>query len=121
VLLSGLIWHGTPHALIEQVRTGALTLISSPTLIAELVELITRPKFRSALAQSNTDPERMLAESGAWPKLSFRVLWGHRLAAMLTTMRCRHSRTPLSLTSSFQTTWICSPSEPMRHPNRHAG
>jgi len=64
VLLSGLIWHGAPHALIEQVPTGALTLINSPTLIAELVDLITRPKFRSALAQSNTDPERMLAEVG---------------------------------------------------------
>ena len=36
VLLSGLIWQGTPHALIEQVRDGTLTLITSPALLAEL-------------------------------------------------------------------------------------
>jgi predicted nucleic acid-binding protein len=25
VLLAGLLWHGTPHALIEHVRNGTLT------------------------------------------------------------------------------------------------
>jgi predicted nucleic acid-binding protein len=39
VLLSGLLWHGTPHTLIERVRKGALTLVSSPALLAELAEL----------------------------------------------------------------------------------
>jgi predicted nucleic acid-binding protein len=38
VLLSGLFWRGRPHALIEQVCAGALTLISSPALLAELAE-----------------------------------------------------------------------------------
>jgi putative PIN family toxin of toxin-antitoxin system len=62
VLLSGLIWHGTPHALIGQVRTGALTLVSSPALLAELADTVTRTKFRMALAWSNTHPHAMLAE-----------------------------------------------------------
>lgn len=62
VLLSGLIWHGTPHVLIEQVRTGALTLVSSPFLIAELAEVIGRPKFHTILGKSNIDPEMMLAD-----------------------------------------------------------
>lgn len=48
--------------MIEQVRTGALTVVSSPALIAELAGVITRPKFRAILARSGTDPERMLAE-----------------------------------------------------------
>lgn len=61
VLLSGLLWHGTPHALIEQVRTGALTLISSPALLAEFGEVIRRPKFGSILDRSDTDPARVLA------------------------------------------------------------
>ena len=30
VPLSGVLWRGTPHALMEKVRTGALILISSP-------------------------------------------------------------------------------------------
>ncbi len=30
VLLSGLIWHGPPHALIAHAKQGNVTLISSP-------------------------------------------------------------------------------------------
>ena len=62
VLLSGLFWRGRPHLLIEQVRAGALTLISSPALLAELAEVMDRPKFRAILARSSTDPERALGE-----------------------------------------------------------
>jgi uncharacterized protein len=62
VLLSGLLWRGTAHALIEQVRAGALVVISSPALLAELAEVVRRPKFQSALARSATDPERIINE-----------------------------------------------------------
>jgi len=62
VLLSGLSWRGRPHALLEQVRAGALTLISSPALLAELAEVMNRPKFQVILAGSNTDPEQTLGE-----------------------------------------------------------
>jgi putative PIN family toxin of toxin-antitoxin system len=62
VLLSGLFWRGAPHALIEQVRAGALTVISSPSLLAELAEVLNRPKFQAILDRSNIDPEQMLAE-----------------------------------------------------------
>jgi putative PIN family toxin of toxin-antitoxin system len=62
VLLSGLFWRGRPHALLEQVRAGALTLISSPALLAELTEVMNRPKFQVILARSETDPEQTLGE-----------------------------------------------------------
>jgi len=62
VLLSGLLWRGTPHKLIEGVRAGALTLITSPALFAELGEVIRRPKFHTILARSKIDPERMVSE-----------------------------------------------------------
>lgn len=62
VLLSGLLWRGTPHRLIEEVRAGALTLITSPALLAELGEVIRRPKFHAILSRSGTDPERILGE-----------------------------------------------------------
>jgi putative PIN family toxin of toxin-antitoxin system len=62
VLLSGLFWHGTPHVLVEQVRAGTLTLISSPSLLADLAEVIARAKFAAILARSSTNPERTLAE-----------------------------------------------------------
>ncbi len=62
VLLSGLIWRGTPRGLIEQVRVGALSLVSSPFILAELGGDLTRPKFRTILARSKTNPERILME-----------------------------------------------------------
>lgn len=62
VLVSGLLWHGASHALIEQARIGALTLVSSPALLAELTDVIARAKFQATLARSDTDPAQMLAE-----------------------------------------------------------
>ena len=53
-LLSGLLWRGPPHALLEQVRNGAVTLISSPALLAELTDVMGRTKFDGILARSNT-------------------------------------------------------------------
>jgi len=62
VLVSGLFWTGKPHTLIEQIRAGALTLVSSPALLAELTEVATPPKFKDILARSKTDPELMLTQ-----------------------------------------------------------
>ncbi len=62
VLLSGLLWHGTPHALLDRVRDGTLTLVSSPVLLAELAEVLEQPKFDAVLARSSTSRERSLAE-----------------------------------------------------------
>jgi putative PIN family toxin of toxin-antitoxin system len=62
VLLSGLLWHGAPHTLIERVREGTLILVSSPALLAELSEVIARPQFATILVRSNTSRERSLAE-----------------------------------------------------------
>ena len=45
VLLSALLWGGTPHDLMEHVRNGTVTLISSPALLAELARVIDRPKL----------------------------------------------------------------------------
>ena len=62
VLLSGLLWHGAPHALLEQIRNSALGLVSSPALLAELAEVTGRAKFNSILTLSNTSREEALAE-----------------------------------------------------------
>jgi putative PIN family toxin of toxin-antitoxin system len=62
VLLSGLLWRGAPHGLIEQARAGTIALIMSPILLAELGDVIRRPKFVSILTRSRTDPERLLDE-----------------------------------------------------------
>jgi len=62
VVLSGLFWHGPPHTLLNRVRDGTLTLVTSPALLAELAEVIERPKFDAILVRSHTSRERSLAE-----------------------------------------------------------
>jgi putative PIN family toxin of toxin-antitoxin system len=62
VLLSGLLWHGAPHTLLEHARSGTLILISSPALLAELTGIIRRPKFNAILARSNTSIDEIVSE-----------------------------------------------------------
>lgn len=61
VLLSGLLWHGAPHALLERVRAGTLILISSPMLLSEMEEVIGRAKFDAVFTRSSTSREHVLA------------------------------------------------------------
>jgi len=62
VLLAGLLWRGPPHALLEHVRAGTLSLVSSPALLAELADVIGRAKFDAILTKSNTSRERSLTD-----------------------------------------------------------
>lgn len=62
LLVSGMFWHGAPHALLDQVRSGALTLVSSPALVAEFARVLSRPKFDVVLQRSQTSREQTLRE-----------------------------------------------------------
>lgn len=62
VLLSGMLWRGSPHALMGKVRDGAADLVLSPALIEELADVLARPKFAAILAHTSRTPERILAE-----------------------------------------------------------
>ena len=62
VLIAGLLWRGPPHALLEHVRAGTVSLVSSPALLAELADVIGRSKFDAILTKTNTSRERSLAE-----------------------------------------------------------
>ena len=62
VLIAGLLWRGAPYALLAQVRRSALYLVSSPALLAELAEVLDRPKFRSILNRAHTTSAQLLAE-----------------------------------------------------------
>lgn len=62
VLLSGLLWHGQPHMLLEHVRAGTLAMVSSPALLAELADVIGRAKFDAILVRARTSREQALAE-----------------------------------------------------------
>lgn len=62
VLLSALLWHGPPNALLRHVRAGTVSLVSSPALLAELADVIGRAKFDAVLVRTQTSPERVLAD-----------------------------------------------------------
>ena len=62
VLIAGILWRGPPHALLEHVRAGAVSMVSSPALLAELADVIGRAKFDAILRRTNTSRERSLAE-----------------------------------------------------------
>ena len=53
---------GTPHALLDRVRDGTVTLVSSPVLLAKLAEVFEQPRFGGILARPNTSPASSLAE-----------------------------------------------------------
>jgi putative PIN family toxin of toxin-antitoxin system len=62
VLLSGLLWHGAPHRLIEAVRTGEVALVSSPVLLAELEDVVGRAKFAAIFTRIGREPHVVLDE-----------------------------------------------------------
>ena len=62
VLIAALLWRGPPHVLLEHVRAGTVSLVSSPALLAELANVIGRAKFDAILTRTNTSRVRSLAE-----------------------------------------------------------
>ena len=65
VLLSGLLWHGTPHMLLNHVRAGTVELMMSHTLLEELAKVIARKKFAAILERTTRTPDRILSEMQA--------------------------------------------------------
>ena len=62
VLMAGLLWRGPPHALLEHVRAGTVSLVSSPALLAELGDVMARAKFDAIFTRTHTSRERSLAD-----------------------------------------------------------
>lgn len=59
-IVSGLLWKGPPHALLEAVRERRdLLVYSSPKLLAELADVLAREKLAAAVAASGQSPEAL--------------------------------------------------------------
>lgn len=57
VVVSALIWGGTPFKLFELATDGRLTLYTSPMLLAELREVLTRNHLARRLTRQHTAVE----------------------------------------------------------------
>ena len=62
VLVSGLLWHGAPHTLIDHIKRGTLTLVISPVLLAELDQTLAKPHLQPVLLRSQTSAPRILTD-----------------------------------------------------------
>jgi putative PIN family toxin of toxin-antitoxin system len=48
-VVSGLLWSGAPRQVLDAARRGDLLLFTSPELLAELEDVLSRPKFARRL------------------------------------------------------------------------
>jgi len=69
VLISALVFRGLPGQLLLYLETGNHELFSSPELLAELEDALSRPKFIQALASSGTSAERLFDDFLAVPSI----------------------------------------------------
>ncbi len=61
VFISALLWHGPPHELLRAIEKGTFTLCTTPALLEELRDVLSRPKFSYRLKERKTSCEELLA------------------------------------------------------------
>jgi putative PIN family toxin of toxin-antitoxin system len=61
VVISALLWGGTPERLIVLAGDGAIELITSHALLAELERLLGRPKLAAQLERKGLSAQEVLA------------------------------------------------------------
>jgi uncharacterized protein len=69
-VVSGLLWHGAPHEILSLAGEGKITLYTSPALLAELRDVLGRPKFAARLKKVGTTPRKLSLEFAALAKLT---------------------------------------------------
>jgi putative PIN family toxin of toxin-antitoxin system len=64
VTISGLLWRGTPHRLLQAIRSQQpqQQIYTSRALLEELTEVITRPTFSAQLQRIGTTAAAVLAD-----------------------------------------------------------
>jgi putative PIN family toxin of toxin-antitoxin system len=63
VVLSALLWRGTPHRLLDAIRQrGEARLFTSPALLDELADVLTRPSATKRLAVIGKTAREVLAD-----------------------------------------------------------
>lgn len=59
-VVSALLWRGIPHDLINAARAHPVVLFTSPILLAELEDVLTRKKLAVAVAASGIGPDQLM-------------------------------------------------------------
>lgn len=60
-VVSAFLWGGPPAAVLAAAREGRITLFTSPTLLAELEDVLSREKFAERIRRVGSTVAQMLA------------------------------------------------------------
>lgn len=61
-IVSGTLWHGSPHLLMQAARTKRFTPCTCREMMHELIQVLNRPKFAAKMALSQTSARRIVTE-----------------------------------------------------------
>ena len=59
-VISGLLWHGAPRRLLDAARAGKCDLFTSPALLAELEDTLSRAKFAEQLDRAGVTQRQLV-------------------------------------------------------------
>ncbi len=65
VVVSGLFWRGPSRFVLDAARTGAIQLFTTAPLLAELEDVLNRPKFLSKITQADATPRSLVLSYAA--------------------------------------------------------
>ena len=60
MVISGIFWKGAPRQVLDLARSGVHTLFTSPDLLEELGDVLSREKFAQRLAMAETSVEELV-------------------------------------------------------------
>ena len=61
IVVSALIWGGTPYRLLQLAQAGEIEILASPWLIAELTDVLSRTHLAARITEQNISPEMLVA------------------------------------------------------------
>lgn len=65
IVISGLLWRGNPRRILDAARDGIVELYTSPVLLEELEDVLSRERFIRRLAAANVMVQDLIAGYGA--------------------------------------------------------
>ena len=65
VVVSGLFWRGPSRFVLDAARTGAIQLFTTAPLLAELEDVLNRPKFLSKITHADATPRSLVLSYAA--------------------------------------------------------
>lgn len=61
IVVSGLLWRGNPRRILDVARDGIIRLFTSPALLEELEDVLSREKFAARLAAANVTAQELVS------------------------------------------------------------